>query len=206
MNDKGIQHLSEAVDSIIKMLLWAIRVHGWRCLKDLPKMVLAAIYLRRLRREFAAVMAAIDAGEAACARAGARERPARNGSLRRWVRGPSRRRANGCGRWRGVPCRPIARAPPSRRPAPRCRRPGCEPAAAGFRREAAIFRARTRQPPVASGPMSVSATSAGPGSDCVDFRYDIVTKIRGRAGGGYSQWAAGYPPPRPPPPSRGRET
>src|SRR5579862_1300611 len=62
MNDRRAQHLGEAFDSIIKMMLRAIRAHGWRCLKDLPTMVVLAIYLRRLGREFAALMAAFEAG------------------------------------------------------------------------------------------------------------------------------------------------
>jgi hypothetical protein len=62
MNDRSTQHLSEAFDSIITMMLRAIRAHGWRCLVDLPKMLLLAFYLRRLGREFAAVMAAFQAG------------------------------------------------------------------------------------------------------------------------------------------------
>jgi hypothetical protein len=62
MNDNRSQDLTEIVASIIKMMLSAIRARGLRGLIDLPNMIMAALYLRRLGREFAALMAAFKAG------------------------------------------------------------------------------------------------------------------------------------------------
>jgi hypothetical protein len=62
VNDNRYQHLSEAFNSIISMMLAAIRARGLRSLIDLPNMIMAAIYLRRLGREFAAVIASLKAG------------------------------------------------------------------------------------------------------------------------------------------------
>src|SRR5271155_3965625 len=61
MNDRTLQHLSDAFTSIISMMLAAIRARGWRCLRDLPMLVLAAIELHRMGREFAATMATLMA-------------------------------------------------------------------------------------------------------------------------------------------------
>ena len=57
MNDNRLQHLSEAFNSIISMMLSALRARGLRSLIDLPAMIMAALYLRRLGREFAAIIA-----------------------------------------------------------------------------------------------------------------------------------------------------
>jgi hypothetical protein len=62
MNDRGTQHLTDAFDSIITTMLRVIRAHGWRCLIHLPVLLLVALYLRRVRREFATLAAAFDAG------------------------------------------------------------------------------------------------------------------------------------------------
>ena len=60
MDDKRFQHLAEAFNSIISMMLSMLRARGWRGLLDLPQAFLAAIYLRRLAREFTALLASID--------------------------------------------------------------------------------------------------------------------------------------------------
>ena len=61
MNDRSLQHLSDAFTSIISMMLAAIRARGWRCLRELPMLVLAVIELHRMGREFAATMATLMA-------------------------------------------------------------------------------------------------------------------------------------------------
>ena len=60
MTENRFQHLTEAFNSIISMMLASLRVRGWRGLLDLPNIVMAAIYLRRLGREFAAIIASLD--------------------------------------------------------------------------------------------------------------------------------------------------
>ena len=60
MNETRFQHLSDAFNSIISMLLAALRARGLRGLLDLPNMIIAAIYLRRLGREFAALIASLS--------------------------------------------------------------------------------------------------------------------------------------------------
>ena len=62
MDDKRIQHLTEAFAGIISMMLGALRVHGWRCLLHLPEIWLATRYIRRLGEAFAALMAEFKAG------------------------------------------------------------------------------------------------------------------------------------------------
>ena len=62
MNDRRLQHLSEAFNSIISMMLAAIRARGLRSLIDLPKIIVAAFYLRRIGKEFAALIASLDLG------------------------------------------------------------------------------------------------------------------------------------------------
>jgi hypothetical protein len=62
MDEKRIQHLTEAFASIISMMLGMLRVHGWRCLLHLPEIWLTARYLRRLGEQFAALMADFKAG------------------------------------------------------------------------------------------------------------------------------------------------
>jgi hypothetical protein len=62
MNDSRFQHLAGAFNSIIKMMLAMIRARGLRGLIDLPKMILLALYLRRIGKEFAALIASLDAG------------------------------------------------------------------------------------------------------------------------------------------------
>src|SRR5258708_21687550 len=60
MNDKRFQHLADAFNSIISMMLAEIRARGLRSLINLPQMIIAAIYLRRLGKQFAALIASID--------------------------------------------------------------------------------------------------------------------------------------------------
>jgi hypothetical protein len=62
MDEKRIQHLTEAFASIISMMLGMLRAHGWRCLLHLPEIWLTARYLRRLGEQFAAVLADLKAG------------------------------------------------------------------------------------------------------------------------------------------------
>jgi hypothetical protein len=62
MNEKRIQHLTEAFASIISMMLGMIRAQGWRSLLNLPELWLTARYLRRLGQEFAALMADFKSG------------------------------------------------------------------------------------------------------------------------------------------------
>jgi len=60
MNDNRRQHLTEAFNSIISMMLAALRARGLRALLDLPNIIMVSIYLRRLAREFTALLASID--------------------------------------------------------------------------------------------------------------------------------------------------
>ena len=60
MNETRHQDLSEAFNSIISMMLASLRVRGLRGLLDLPNIIIASIYLRRIGREFAALLASID--------------------------------------------------------------------------------------------------------------------------------------------------
>jgi hypothetical protein len=62
MNDSRFQHLAGAFNSIIAMMLASIRARGLRGLIDLPKTILLGLYLRRLGKEFAALIASLDAG------------------------------------------------------------------------------------------------------------------------------------------------
>jgi hypothetical protein len=62
MNDARLQHLAGAFNSIIAMMLATIRARGLRGLIDLPKMILVGLYLRRLGKEFAALIASLDLG------------------------------------------------------------------------------------------------------------------------------------------------
>jgi hypothetical protein len=62
MDEKRIQHLTEAFASIISMMLGMLRVHGWRCLLHLPEIWLTARYLRRLGEQFAALLADLKSG------------------------------------------------------------------------------------------------------------------------------------------------
>ena len=62
MNDSRFQHLAGAFNSIISMMLASIRARGLRGLIDLPKTILVALYLRRLGKEFAALIASLDLG------------------------------------------------------------------------------------------------------------------------------------------------
>jgi hypothetical protein len=68
MNDSRTQPQAEAFASIIKMMLAMIRARGLRSLTDLPMLLLAALYLRRLDlrrlgKQFAALMADFKAGK-----------------------------------------------------------------------------------------------------------------------------------------------
>jgi hypothetical protein len=90
VNNPRYQDLSEIFTSIIKMMLRSIRAHGLRSIIHLPMLCLLAIELRRMGKQFAAVMAALDAGilrapepettpqdeQAACAQPEAMPRPA----------------------------------------------------------------------------------------------------------------------------------
>ena len=60
MNDARFQHLAGAFNSIIAMMLASLRARGLRGLLDLPKTILVGLYLRRLGREFAALIASLD--------------------------------------------------------------------------------------------------------------------------------------------------
>ena len=60
MTEHRFQHLSEAFNSIISMMLASLRARGLRGLLDLPQTIMVAIYLRRIGREFAALLASID--------------------------------------------------------------------------------------------------------------------------------------------------
>jgi len=60
MDDPRRQHLSQAFNSIISMMLAALRARGLRALLDLPNIIIASIYLRRLAREFSKLLASID--------------------------------------------------------------------------------------------------------------------------------------------------
>ena len=62
MNDSRLQNLAESFNSIIAMMLAAIRARGLRGLIDLPKLILFGLYLRRIGKEFAALIASLDAG------------------------------------------------------------------------------------------------------------------------------------------------
>jgi len=62
MHNGRTQDLSEAFASIIKMMLVAIRAQGLRSLKHLPMLIMVALELRRVGKEFAAIMAAFRAG------------------------------------------------------------------------------------------------------------------------------------------------
>jgi hypothetical protein len=81
MNNSRTQDLTEIFASIIKLMLASIRAQGLRSLMHLPMLCRLAIELRRFGKEFAAVMAAYEAGTLSapappgCARALAR--PAR---------------------------------------------------------------------------------------------------------------------------------
>jgi len=59
MPEHRVQHLADAFNSIISMMLAALRARGLRGLLDLPNMIITAIYLRRLGREFAALVASL---------------------------------------------------------------------------------------------------------------------------------------------------
>ena len=62
MDEKRIQHLTEAFASIISMMLGMLRAHGWRSLLHLPEIWLTARYLRRLGEQFAALLADLKSG------------------------------------------------------------------------------------------------------------------------------------------------
>ena len=62
MKENRYQDLAEAFNSIISMMLATLRARGLRGLFELPKTILLAIYLRRLGREFTALLAAFNAG------------------------------------------------------------------------------------------------------------------------------------------------
>jgi hypothetical protein len=62
VNDNRFQHLAGAFNSIIAMMLASIRARGLRGLIDLPKTILLGLYLRRLGKEFAALIASLDLG------------------------------------------------------------------------------------------------------------------------------------------------
>jgi hypothetical protein len=62
MNNSRTQDLTEIFTSIIKMMLASIRAQGLRSLMHLPMLCRLAIELRRMGKEFAAVMAAYEAG------------------------------------------------------------------------------------------------------------------------------------------------
>src|SRR5580698_3566768 len=57
MTNPRYQHLADAFNSIISMMLASLRAHGWRVLLDLPNIIVATIYLRRLGKQFAAFIA-----------------------------------------------------------------------------------------------------------------------------------------------------
>ena len=59
------------------MMLASLRVRGWRGLLDLPGTIVAAIYLRRFGRDFAALVAKFAAGTLPPAPAPALPAPAR---------------------------------------------------------------------------------------------------------------------------------
>ena len=61
MNNSRTQDLTETFTSIIKMMLASIRAQGLRSLIHLPMLCLLAFELRRFAREFAAIMATIEA-------------------------------------------------------------------------------------------------------------------------------------------------
>src|SRR5580693_8734486 len=60
MNDNRFQDLAGAFNSIIAMMLASLRARGLRGLLDLPKTILVGLYLRRLGKQFAALIASID--------------------------------------------------------------------------------------------------------------------------------------------------
>jgi len=62
MNDSRSQHLAGAFNSIIAMMLASLRARGLRGLLDLPKTILLGLYLRRIGKEFAAIIASVDLG------------------------------------------------------------------------------------------------------------------------------------------------
>jgi hypothetical protein len=62
MNNTRTQDLTEIFTSIIKLMLASIRAQGLRSLIYLPMLCRLAIELRRMGKEFAAVMAAYEAG------------------------------------------------------------------------------------------------------------------------------------------------
>jgi hypothetical protein len=61
VNNSRTQDLTETFTSIIKMMLASIRAQGLRSLIHLPMLCLLAFELRRFAREFAAIMATIEA-------------------------------------------------------------------------------------------------------------------------------------------------
>ena len=63
MNDAPPQSLDELFPSIISMVLAVIRARGWRCVKDLPRLLLVLILLRRMGKQFAAMLAEFRAGK-----------------------------------------------------------------------------------------------------------------------------------------------
>jgi len=62
MNNGRTQDLTEAFAHIIKMMLASIRAQGLRGLIHLPMLIRFGLELRRVGREFAALMAAFKAG------------------------------------------------------------------------------------------------------------------------------------------------
>ena len=135
MNPNRFPHLTEAFNSIISMMLASLRVRGWRGLLDLPNIIMAAIYLRRLGREFAAIiasLASLDLGalppvsparpapQAACAQpvpaASARQNPSASPRARRTRQAASARPG-------AVAPRSTARRPPQ----PQFHRPFAQP-------------------------------------------------------------------------------
>ena len=61
MDEKRLQHLTEAFASVISMMLGMLRAHGWRCVLHLPEIWRTARQLRRFGEQFAALMATLMA-------------------------------------------------------------------------------------------------------------------------------------------------
>ena len=184
MNDGRTQDLSETFSAIIAMMLKAIRAHGIRCLIHLPKLLLVAIQLRRYGKQFAAVMAAYNAGTLQPAA------PTPAPAL--WTAPPEPQAA--CAQ-PPAPPRPAARPDPpdreQRRPAvrpvvPACAaqadRPRAEPAPAMPRRAPAMPRA----PALIPLPESLAGVAAviskkiasARGARVRPIRYGLVTTAR----------------------------
>src|SRR5579863_9668279 len=61
MDEKRLQHLTEAFASVISMMLGMLRAHGWRCVLHLPEIWQTARQLRRFGEQLAALMATLMA-------------------------------------------------------------------------------------------------------------------------------------------------